>query len=146
MAHAQLTGLLQLGFLPAQFGDPEDWLQPSGLPLRSIEQAAAQIRATMGAEAYDAVTGDQLTLLQEAEEYLAGARLWLRLEVYERSTATLNRSGREAETISSRLIRNANEYEDMCWSRLGDLGVARSLGFATGYVATDSLSNEVTTA
>ena len=145
MSHATVYNVIQLGFDAAQFGAPEDWLTKSGLPQTVLDQAAATIRRTMGAAAYSAVAGDDLTLLREAESYLAGAKLWLRLEVYERSVVSLNRSGREQETISSRLIRNATEFEDRCWLALGELGVTRTHGFAAGAVITDSLSGAVTT-
>jgi hypothetical protein len=150
MSLAIITDIEQLGFCPAQFGDPEDWARAGGLVDRVIEQAAATLRSTMGASSYDSIAADtasdEHTLLREAESYLAGAKLWLRLESYERSRVTVNRGTADQESRFSRQIENSVQFEDRCWAALGELGVSRSMGFSVGRVSTDSLSGEQVTA
>lgn len=142
---ATVPDVIALGFDAQQFGQNADFTsEDAGFVFDILADVAIEVRVVVGATTYDSADAsgtDDLKLLfkriKTAETYLAGAELWRRIEAYERRNRVVGREGSGTETISSRALKNAEEYEARGWAEVERItGVEREGGSSFGYVET----------
>ncbi|MDY6981161.1 MAG: hypothetical protein SV201_14900 [Pseudomonadota bacterium] len=153
MPKATAANVINLGFASEQFGDPtgfED--EDTGYVALILADVALEVEAEVGSTAYtDADAGGTAAQklafkrLKHAEMYLTAAQLWRRIEQYERQSKVQGREGSGAETISSRMLNNASEYEAMAWDELALItGTRRSGSSSFGTVETGHFPEAIT--
>lgn len=140
MSKATPTNVINLGFDSSQFGKPSDWdTVPGGYLQRILDDVALELRDLIGAVTYDAAASDgtdaqklDFMRIKNAEMYLAGAELWRRIEMFERTNAVKGHSDSSTETISSRALRNAEVLTEQADSLLMKMGVSLGASSAGG--------------
>ncbi len=140
MAKAKPKDVTALGFSGQQFGSPGRWDVPNGYIAGIINVMAQEVADRVGQTAYDAATGLALERMRQAEIWLTAAELWRRMEQFERADLNMARSDGGAETISSRLLKNAEAAEERAEQWLAR--ITGGGGLAVGYVQTGPYSEE----
>lgn len=139
MSKATIANITALGFDAQQFGNPSDWATATtGYLALILSDKSIEVQAAVGDAAYaDAVTGGTtaqllaFTRLKDAEVALVEAELWRRLEAFERTQAVAGRDGQYPESMSSRLLKNAEAAEDRAWAAVAKVNGARGGGPST---------------
>lgn len=153
MPKATEANVIDLGFAAQQFGGPAEFATPgSGYVALILADVALEVEAEVGSSTYTDANASgtveqklAFKRIKNAEMYLTAAQLWRRIEQFERQNKVAGREGDGAETISSRALRNAEEYEAMGWEQISLItGTRRGSGFSTGTVETGHFPEAVT--
>jgi len=143
MSKATVQNVIDLGLTTEQFGAPEDFAaEDAGYVARVLDDSALEVQDEVGVTTYAAADANgtdseklNFKRIKNAEMYLSGAALWRRIEGFERLSKVQGRDGDGAETVSSRALKNAEQFEAQAWSEVSKItGVEREGNSSSGYV------------
>lgn len=125
MSKATVDDVIEMGFSAEQFGAQTDFSGKEGFVAGIINDVALEVRVEVGATLYEAADSagsdvEKLNFkrLKTAEMNLAASVLWRRIENYERRSSKLGGGESGTETIGSRALRNAEEFEGLGWDEV----------------------------
>lgn len=124
MSKAAPSDVTAMGFDANQFGGPDDF---DAYIQAILDNKALIVRSHVGAGTYDAAVATTLngSRMSQAEIYYTCAEMYRRLEIFERTTATRSRDAKGAETIGSRLLKTAEEFEERAEYELAQITGSR---------------------
>lgn len=134
MPKATPSQISRLGFAPAQFGAPDDWLAAGGYVAEILDSVAEFVRDEVGGTAYDGAAGLLLQRITEAEKAFCAAELWRRRAAFLDASANLGNSD-SAFLAVREYYSNADREEQRALALLAKAaGRALTGGMAVGVV------------
>lgn len=140
MPKATPQNVIDLGFSATQFNSPADF---NAYITAILDDVELEVTEEVSAAVYAAATSGSLNFkrIKTAEVYFTAAELWRRIEQFERANMSVGRGGDQVETISSRMLKNAEEAEAKAWAELAKVtGNDGSTGMAAGHLQSGRLS------